>query len=281
MEKEQSILEGLNLSRLYISFPITKFAGYCDYCFDNIEDHDETGLDCGGPNCPACIGKYSFFDWLIYAIIASWVIFFILIFIYYRTREKTTRERLSEEIETLTHIFKPVSAEKAHIREKKLESKIIGCFKRIFAIPFKITIRKPRYEEISPIPVKVPAKSPDELLLEKLKKRLALWKKEGYYGTVELEEKIERLVFKIRKREQSLFKRITNVFIPRIRAEKTERKRKKKIIKKRIKTLKREVRNRKVAGFLNKLGVWKKQGYYGTEEIKDEIKRLKEESRKI
>ncbi|MBI2630245.1 hypothetical protein HYW76_04020, partial [Candidatus Pacearchaeota archaeon] len=36
-----------------IRFDIINFSGYCNYCYDSIQDFDEAGIDCGG-NCQAC-----------------------------------------------------------------------------------------------------------------------------------------------------------------------------------------------------------------------------------
>ncbi|MBI2630573.1 hypothetical protein HYW76_05735 [Candidatus Pacearchaeota archaeon] len=36
-----------------IRFDIINFSGYCNYCYDRIQDFDEAGIDCGG-NCQAC-----------------------------------------------------------------------------------------------------------------------------------------------------------------------------------------------------------------------------------
>ena len=51
---------------------------------------------------------------------------------------------------------------------------------------------------------------------------------------------------------------------------------KKKEKQKRIKVIKREIRNKKIAGLIAKLRLWRKEGYYGTAKLEEELKRLKE-----
>ena len=70
--KQKEEIGTLKLNRIDISFPITEFTGYCDYCYDKIKDYDETGIDCGGPNCPECIKEISFFNWLSWLLIFLW-----------------------------------------------------------------------------------------------------------------------------------------------------------------------------------------------------------------
>ncbi|MBI2630571.1 hypothetical protein HYW76_05725 [Candidatus Pacearchaeota archaeon] len=43
----------LDLNNAEIRFEIINFSGYCNYCYDSIQDFDEAGIDCGG-NCQAC-----------------------------------------------------------------------------------------------------------------------------------------------------------------------------------------------------------------------------------
>jgi hypothetical protein len=37
-----------------IGFIVGDFVGYCDYCYDGVQNYDEQGVDCGGPGCPPC-----------------------------------------------------------------------------------------------------------------------------------------------------------------------------------------------------------------------------------
>jgi hypothetical protein len=71
--KEEDIDLGVkNLSRIDISFLVTEFTGYCDYCYNGIQDFDETGVDCGGPNCPECVKESFFFNWLFWLLLFLW-----------------------------------------------------------------------------------------------------------------------------------------------------------------------------------------------------------------
>ena len=55
-----------------ILFITGEFTGYCDYCYDGVQNYDEEGVDCGGPSCPACVDDYSFFDWLFWLLVLLW-----------------------------------------------------------------------------------------------------------------------------------------------------------------------------------------------------------------
>ena len=52
------IRETNNLSGVHVNFIETSQEGYCNYCFNGIQDYDETDVDCGGPNCPSCTTEY-------------------------------------------------------------------------------------------------------------------------------------------------------------------------------------------------------------------------------
>jgi hypothetical protein len=45
-----SLEKGLDIKLL-----VKKEVDYCWYCFDGKKDYDETGIDCGGEHCPACM----------------------------------------------------------------------------------------------------------------------------------------------------------------------------------------------------------------------------------
>jgi len=53
-------------------------SNYCDYCSDKIKNYDEEKIDCGGPNCPPCINKGNYFDWLFWLKLILWITFLIL-----------------------------------------------------------------------------------------------------------------------------------------------------------------------------------------------------------
>jgi len=53
------VTESNNLSEVNVNFLATTDEGFCNYCFDGIQDYDETEIDCGGPNCPDCSQEFS------------------------------------------------------------------------------------------------------------------------------------------------------------------------------------------------------------------------------
>jgi len=73
LKKKDLGIEISNLSRVDISLMVTEFVGYCDYCYDELHNYDETGVDCGGPNCPECVEQKDFFNWLSWFILILWV----------------------------------------------------------------------------------------------------------------------------------------------------------------------------------------------------------------
>jgi hypothetical protein len=302
---EKEIIGFKNLTRIDISFPITQFVGYCDYCFDGIQNYGETGVDCGGENCPECLRKYGFFDWLFWVILILWILFFILLFIYWKRKEEKEKQIIKEGIigkaEKVMGILKPISKEE----EKEKERKIAYWFKN-FRLP-KIRFEKTRVEKPEKIRIEkklVIQKSPEESLLSKLKRKLAFWKEEGYAGTAKLEGEIERAKIGVHKKEKSFVRKIITSYkikredrkrekhIKKIRkkleseikrkkkeAEKGAEKQKKVRVKERkrkIRILKREIRNRKILDLMRKLKIWRREGYYGTSKLEEELKKLKE-----
>ena len=50
--KEKSLESGTR--KLDVRFILQSFSDYCNYCYDDVKNYDEEGIDCGGPNCPSC-----------------------------------------------------------------------------------------------------------------------------------------------------------------------------------------------------------------------------------
>ncbi|MFA5992740.1 MAG: right-handed parallel beta-helix repeat-containing protein [Candidatus Pacearchaeota archaeon] len=62
---------------------------YCSHCFDKIKDFDETSIDCGGSECPSCIIKGKYFDWLLELIIILWAVFIgLVIYLIIKRKQK-------------------------------------------------------------------------------------------------------------------------------------------------------------------------------------------------
>lgn len=79
-----------DLRRVDISFTVAETPDeYCDYCYNGVQDYDETGVDCGGPNCPACPEYRWYFDWAYWVAVLLWIVFFLALFviIYIERRE--------------------------------------------------------------------------------------------------------------------------------------------------------------------------------------------------
>ncbi len=96
---------------------------------------------------------------------------------------------------------------------------------------------------------------------EKLHKKLLIEKK--------VREKNVRSIEKVKLKVEK--KRIKLIQKERKRVEKERR----KVIKKKISKVKREIRKRKFLDLMRKLRLWRKQGYYGTAALEEEVKRLK------
>jgi hypothetical protein len=71
-EKEEETMSVRDIGKLDISFITTEFTGFCDYCYNGVQDYDETGVDCGGDNCPECIILEDYVDWLPWLTILLW-----------------------------------------------------------------------------------------------------------------------------------------------------------------------------------------------------------------
>jgi len=84
-------LKGNILARLK-TLPTGKFVavdlnveteGYCYYCYNGIQDNDETDIDCGGPTCQSCEKKKEAFSksyLYVFNFVKAWIILFALIF---------------------------------------------------------------------------------------------------------------------------------------------------------------------------------------------------------
>jgi hypothetical protein len=92
-----------DIKKVDIGFVVSNFTSFCDYCYNGIQDYDETGVDCGG-NCPACIEMPKRFDYWLWLIILLWILLLILILIYiYYSREerKSGKEMLINKIKEI------------------------------------------------------------------------------------------------------------------------------------------------------------------------------------
>jgi hypothetical protein len=107
-----------------------------------------------------------------------------------------------------------------------------------------------------------------------LMRKLGLIRKQGYYGTAELEKEIKKTNLSVEKESshsiKEVKKRLKKQARENYKQEKQER-------KKRIKILKKEIKKRKMLNTLNEL---KSEGYYGTSELEEEIRHLKRKKKR-
>jgi hypothetical protein len=70
-----------DLNRVDISFLGDSEKGYCDYCFDGLQNYDELGVDCGGLSCPECeeFIEEEFVDWLPKFVFWWWIFLGVLV----------------------------------------------------------------------------------------------------------------------------------------------------------------------------------------------------------
>lgn len=126
--KQKEFLGITSLKRVDINFDVSGFSGYCTYCSDKIKNHDETGIDCGGPSCPECPKPVTYIDWILYVIILSWLIFVLLIAIMaIEQKEELIRIRKFTK-EKVIFIMK--SAKFKSINEDDMERRILSFLGR-------------------------------------------------------------------------------------------------------------------------------------------------------
>jgi len=218
--KQTQVEKFEELNRVDISLTPTEFTGYCDYCFNGIKDYDETGVDCGGPSCPACVARVTFFDWLLWLVITLWLLLLLLLLlILYKRRkekEKLEKKKFTERFkEFVKKAFMPGTAEEK-IREWKVKEwlkKLLSAPFRLLALPFKIKLVKIKLREhvaervkiervVKRVPIikriRVKVIEADKRL-EALKKKLREWENMGYAGTARLRAHIRELEAKPKK----------------------------------------------------------------------------------
>lgn len=123
--KQEDITGFTNLKKLDFSFTVATFSEFCDYCSDGVKDYDETGIDCGGPNCPQCLEEVVFSNWLPYVVISLWVFLVVLLIIRWFVQESVDRRRILGTvwgvIRLFASVFKPAGRNEARLKERKIE----------------------------------------------------------------------------------------------------------------------------------------------------------------
>jgi len=106
--------------RVDVSFIATDFGGYCSYCYDGVKDFDETGIDCGGPNCSACVDEYNYFNWLFWLLVTLALLEFLLLILLIYYKRKKEKKKLKEITKGL---YKTTEAEKRFEKEAERGAK--------------------------------------------------------------------------------------------------------------------------------------------------------------
>ena len=116
------------------------FVGYCDTCFNGIQDNEEGGIDCGGSSCPVCVDGTGFFDWLSWVVLILWLVLIVGVLALIISR-KDSVGRISSKI--VSH------AKFGTKEESNFESSISKSFK--FKMPrFKSKKPKMAFESFVP-----------------------------------------------------------------------------------------------------------------------------------
>lgn len=245
--KKEQVEEFKDLARLHISFIVAEFGGYCDYCYDGIKNYDETGIDCGGPSCPACVPKITFFDWLKWLIIFLWILLLLLLLLLLCKRDEDEKKKKRSCLEKLKAMF---SFKK--YREKNLEARIGKWFKGLFALPsLKIVGRKKKQEKpkkvVAPISREKPKRGLRRIIVE--------------FGEARKERKTRKARKKAEKRKKREIKK----------TRKSQARAKRKIEKQK----KRQARKDRYGKFMRRIREWRRRGYYGTHKLESEVRKHK------
>lgn len=121
-----------DINNLEIAFFSEELPTYCSYCFDGVQNYDETGIDCGGSSCPVCIEDVVFVDWLHWVVLSSWgslILFVFILIVSYLIAINRGGSSLSEKMKSLVMFFKPLSAEEAIAREQRITNWVRGIGK--------------------------------------------------------------------------------------------------------------------------------------------------------
>ncbi len=87
IRKEDSLLKA-DFKKIDLSFTDSELNETCDYCFDGVMNYDETGVDCGGSSCPACVEIYEMgFNWLGLVFWILWIVLFSLILLFFQNEK--------------------------------------------------------------------------------------------------------------------------------------------------------------------------------------------------
>ncbi|MCX6749026.1 MAG: right-handed parallel beta-helix repeat-containing protein, partial [Candidatus Pacearchaeota archaeon] len=89
--KSVGLITGKVIKGVDIGLIVANFTGYCDYCYDDVKNYDETSVDCGGPNCPVCQEINLARDFSNWYRCWLWILFIILLIAYLIYLYKTSK----------------------------------------------------------------------------------------------------------------------------------------------------------------------------------------------
>ena len=97
--------KGGEINNAEVIFLVGNFSGYCGYCYNGVKDYDETGIDCGGPNCPQCeveVREWNFRSWAI-IVLGLFLILLVLLYFTYNFSDisRGLRDNIFKKIEEL------------------------------------------------------------------------------------------------------------------------------------------------------------------------------------
>ncbi|MEM3113107.1 MAG: hypothetical protein QXI33_01635 [Candidatus Pacearchaeota archaeon] len=272
------------LLRVDIGFVTSDYRGVCAYCFDKIKNFDETDVDCGGPNCPACIEGIAYFDYLPYIISLLWLLLLLLIIMLLYMRKALY------EVSPLTGLVRILRRREApetpETKERRVSKKPFSeRFRslvpklRLPSISIKIRIEK----SVSRIKERARLRKEEKTWVRKrierpiyrmpipfadLRRKLSEWRRKAYYSTVDLERKlneaIENTITKLKKSREKRReeKRIIKIKKKEFRKERRRARKEIRHIKRRIR--KKQISKHEISDLRRKLNEWKSKGYYDT-----------------
>lgn len=250
--KESSIGENRILD---IGFIASNFIGYCDYCYNNVKDYDETGMDCGGPNCPECIIIEPFRDYYRWLIWLLWflIILYLLILWLILKRRKEEKKKPKKK----PRVKRPKVRRARRIRIGLPRFVII---RNIFS---GINRSAERFEQR--IAQAFRFRRARRVERRRVRTARKARRKSIRLGAIEIKK-----VKKAKKRE---VKRKRRLFRTARRRAKREGRREYRVIRKKVR--KRAPTDTEIAALERRLREWKKAGYSGTEQLEAKLRKLK------
>ncbi|MEK6891121.1 MAG: polymorphic toxin-type HINT domain-containing protein [Nanoarchaeota archaeon] len=216
----------------------TDFQGYCHFCYDGVKNYDETGIDCGGSSCGACLEKGKYFDWIIYLKLSLWLLL-LLILIYIMWKNRKNIGELFNKVKSRSEIKR---AEVKHLEVRR--EGIRSALRRIF-------VRTERVKEVKHLEVK---REPSQGILRSIGERLKSIRLPSINISIRIGKRVARL--KEARRVRKEFKIKERILV--------ERKPEKILVKRRHKLV-------FFSDLSRKLREWKERRYYDTSGLENKL----------